>query len=43
MLELKLLLFNIAYERKLDFRTTDIDGDGTIIPFLDRKLHIINM
>lgn len=48
MLELNLLLFNITYERKLDYRTTNkeaIDADGIIIPFLDEvegKFHVIN-
>lgn len=48
MPELKLLLFSIAYERKLDYRITDkkaINADRIIIPFLDGrdgKFHVIN-
>lgn len=38
--KLKLLLFNIEYERKLDYRIADIDGNGIIIPFLDGKFHV---
>ena len=47
MLQLN-LLFNITYERKLDYWITDkeaIDADGIIIPFLDEidgKFHVVN-
>lgn len=48
MLELKLLLFSIVYERKLDYRIIDkkvINVDGIIILFLDGrdgKFYVIN-
>jgi len=49
MQELKLLLLNITYERKLDCRITDkeeaLDADRIIIPFLggiNGKFYVIS-
>ena len=49
MQELKLLLLNISYERKLDCRITDkeeaLDADRIIIPFLggtNGKFYVIS-
>lgn len=48
MQELKLLLLNITYERKLDCRITDkeaLDAHRIIIPFLggiNEKFHVIS-